>query len=435
MALRGARRRAVSAARKLQDEAFEKRTDDESFLAAYRTTSRDDSVALYLYGRAFGKLKRLQEASAEFDAARLADPQNPYAYEGLGIAASMRDQYDSAVVALRKALEIDPECADARFALAQTLKAAGRADEALSEALECMRTDEDPGRAALLASELHLRNHDAKRAVEVLEPALQRTPTSVPLRLAMADALDRAGKSEEAAKQLEEVLTKGPIPPDRLEVLAALYRRAEQFDRAVELLERVLRDAPDSYWKLHARDAVEQQLTMVRKEKEAGHRIDYTADELIRILESHPNAERRLFALQALRSLPHVELAQVFANALKDPSPEVRMAAVREVTMRVGDLASKALAVVARMDRDPRVRATALEALARLATDDANAVLLESLVDSDAHVREVANRALELLTGRILLVGSMDSLDDEGRKRLMAEWSEYLRTHPRKSGK
>lgn len=431
-ARRLAARRSMVTRRVAQDEAYAKRADDASFLEAYAGPARDDAGALYLHGRALGKLGRLQEAATEFEAASLADPKNPYPHEGLGICAYLRDQYDTAIRILKKALELDPQCADARFALATTLKEANRIDEALAEARLCAADDEDPARAPLLVVSLLMRQDKTQDALAALEPAVARAPTNVSLRLALADVLDRLGRSSDAAKELESVLSKTTLSPEKLEALATIYRRAEEFDRAIGLLERLLAEAPESYWKLHPRAPIEKRLETVKQEKAAGHRIDYTADELIRILESHPDAERRQFALQALRTVQHPEIAQVFANALKDSSPEIRMAAVREVAMRVGDVAAKALAVVARGDRDARVRASALEALARIAADDSGPVLVQALADDDAHVREVANRALELYTGRILHVGNVETLDAAGRAELMREWTACVEQRKRK---
>ena len=81
-------RRAVGRARTEQDEAYDKRSDDQAFIDAYKTNDRNDAVKLYLLGRAFGKLERIKEADLEFQAAALADPNNPWPYEGLGICYS-----------------------------------------------------------------------------------------------------------------------------------------------------------------------------------------------------------------------------------------------------------------------------------------------------------------------------------------------------------
>ncbi|HKE01445.1 MAG TPA: tetratricopeptide repeat protein, partial [Planctomycetota bacterium] len=119
---RAGTRREFTRARKEQDDAYKRSSDEVTFLELYVTTSRNDVEALYLHGRALGKLKRYVEAAECFELAKEADPKNPYPLEGLGICAFLGDRNDLAIVHLKRALDLDPDFADARYGLASALE-------------------------------------------------------------------------------------------------------------------------------------------------------------------------------------------------------------------------------------------------------------------------------------------------------------------------
>lgn len=425
-AKRAALRRAVLAARKEQDERFDRRGDDLTFLEGYRTDDRNDSVKIYLYGRALGKLQRLPEAEAEFEASILADESNPWPYEGLGICHFLNKQPDRAIASLKKALDVDPDLAEARFALARALESMNRMNEAVAEAELVVRNDDDLERGPLLVAELRVKRNELEKACAALAAAIARAPESVPLRLAYADALGRWGKPTEAASELDVALAKGNLPPEKLYSFAILYRKADRFDRALELLVRLLREAPPEYWRSHSREEVDQLKEKLSREQAAGHRLEYNVSELLQMLASHPDVTKRQFAMESLRQFPFPEVDQAFVGALRDTSPLIRAVAIPEVQRRAGDGAQKAFCKIAVADPDARVRAAACAALARMEGEETETTLVGALADPENMPREAANAALETLTGRIVRPAGIANLDPAGRKELQQEWRYVL---------
>jgi tetratricopeptide (TPR) repeat protein len=425
-ARRAAQRRAALAARKEQDETYAKRADDASFVNIYKTDDRNDSMKMYLYGRALGKVQQLAEAAAQFEAAAAADARNPWPHEGLGVCHFLQKQYDRAIARLKKSTEIDPEIAEGYFGLARALQAAGRIDEAVSAAESCVRCDEDAARGPLLLAEIRTQKNQVDKAIAALKPAVEKSPDDITLRLALADAYGKNGNTLEAAQQLDAALTKGQLPPDRLLTVAGLYRRAERFAKAQEILEKLVKEAPDEFWKARSREDIEKLVETVKQEKALGHRIEYTVDELLRMFKSHPDAERRRFAADMLRQFPFPEIDQAYVGALQDAAGDIRVIAVTEVAKRAKEMAVKALAVMSRGDRDERVRAAACSALGDIDVKESHEALLIALQDPIGHVRAASNRALEKLTGRILIPGGVESIDDAGRRDAQERWKAVL---------
>lgn len=425
-ARRAANRRAVLAARKDQDRAYESRSDDETFVNNYKTSDRNDSVKLYLYGRALGKIQKLKEAELEFDASAAADAKNPWPLEGLGVCYYLQKQYDRSIARLKKAVEVDPEIAEGYFGLSRALQSANRVDEAVAAAESCIRCDEDPVRGPLLLSELRMQRNEIDKAIAALKPAVERAPEETLLRLALAEAYGKNGNPIEAATQLDLAIKKEKLPPERILVIVKLYRRAERFDRALELLEKLAKEAPVEFWKKHPKEEFEQMMGTVKEEQRLGHQIEYNLDELVKMLRSHPDAERRKFAAGMLRSFPVPEIDQAFIQALQDVSADIRIIAVTEVGRRARELSVKALSVLSRGDRDDRVRAAACTALGLIDVKESHAALAGALDDDIGHVRAAANRALEKLTGRILLPLGVENLDKPGRKDAQDRWKAIL---------
>lgn len=419
-------RRTMLQLRREQDRAYERRQDDASFVDAYRASGRDEAIKVYLYARALGKINKLAEARVEFEAAAAADPKNAWPHEGLGVCHYLSKQFDRAIVSLKKSVDLDPELAEAHFGLARAFQAANRPDEAIAAAESCMRTDDDPTRAPLLVADLRLARNEGEKAIAVLKGAVDRTPSEMILRLALAECYGKSGRPTDAAAQLDTAIAMGRLPPERLFTISALYRRADRFDRAIELLERLLAEASPEYWKTHPREDVEKILETVREEKKIGYRIEYNLEELCQMLRAHPDVERRKFAANALKTFPFPDVDRAYIQSLHDASGDVRVIAVAEIAKRTRELSTKALVALAKGDRDERVRAASCVALGTMDNKESREALLAGLLDSMVSVRVAANKSLESISGRIVLPLGVEGLDEPGRKAAEAQWRTLL---------
>ena len=321
---------------------------------------------------------------------------------------------------------MDPDLAEARFALARALDSQHRTEEAIAEAEKLVLSDDDPGRGPRLLADLHLKRNDLPKAIDALAAGVKRAPDNVELRLDYADVLGRAGRTADAAAELDAALTKGKIPRpivgirDRLPPGRSLRPLARSSSRGSSTRRPAIIGAS------HSREEIEKLRDQVQKEKELGYRVEYSIEELINMLTSHPDLKKRQLAADALRQFPFLEVDQAYVKAIKDPSPQIRAVVISELERRVGIQALGAFCAIARGDADPRVRATACRALSRMESPEAEAALVAALGDTDTIVREAANAALEAMTGRILRPSGVGSLAEPERSAVQLEWKEYL---------
>lgn len=127
-------------------------------------------------------------AAELFRRALEANPRDPVAQAGLGIALFEQGDLDAAIGALRRACELAPGLPSAWYNLGKALK-------------------------------LHVQTEPA---IEALQRALSLDPAHVPARLTLADAQASIGKVDEAAANLRRVLRAHPEHPHAWFALANL---------------------------------------------------------------------------------------------------------------------------------------------------------------------------------------------------------------------
>jgi tetratricopeptide (TPR) repeat protein len=88
-----------------------------------------DPVANFILGQILLNNSQLEEADSCFPAAPKANPRYEAALFGLERAEIARNHPEAAIEPLRKAIQIDPDYAEAHFVLGTALRQAGRAAE------------------------------------------------------------------------------------------------------------------------------------------------------------------------------------------------------------------------------------------------------------------------------------------------------------------
>jgi tetratricopeptide (TPR) repeat protein len=152
---------------------------------------------------------RFPEAQAQFRRALESDPKCVEAYTGLAYLNLDRDPAASAKAA-RSALEVDPDCGQARFALAVAECRIGDEKAALEDA---WKASLDPARAVAgraVVAKLLIRRRDRDGAIRALSASgpWQSDPTC---RNRLALALVREGKTQPAAQLAESNLNADPL--------------------------------------------------------------------------------------------------------------------------------------------------------------------------------------------------------------------------------
>jgi tetratricopeptide (TPR) repeat protein len=173
-----------------------------------------------------------QEAAQFYEAMVARHPDRAEAYYGLGRLNAVRNNLNSAVDLFRKACKVFPNFGPAHYGLAQTYKRMGKTDLALEQlALYEKSSTLTPDVRDPLLGDVRILNANARE----LAPAMELT---------------RAGKLDEAAGALEELLEKHPRFAEAHVKLIAIYAQLGQPQKAEEHFQAAVRldpQNPESY--------------------------------------------------------------------------------------------------------------------------------------------------------------------------------------------
>lgn len=130
--------------------------------------------------------------------------QRSFVYQRMGGINTDLVQFDAALAAYKKALEINPDNAEARLALADLYLRRDRLDEALAEYTRVVTANPRSAAAHSRLAELNLRMARFPESVAAAAKALEIDPAHRRSRYVRAMALIRMGESEEGQKELQE---------------------------------------------------------------------------------------------------------------------------------------------------------------------------------------------------------------------------------------
>jgi serine/threonine protein kinase/Flp pilus assembly protein TadD len=217
----------------------------------------------YLRGRQyFHQLRRksLEYARQMFNKAIEIDPEYARAYAGVADCCSMLYTYfdarefnlRQADIASHKALELEPELAEAHVARGLAESLSKRFDEAEREFETAMKLDSKLFEAAYWYGRALLSAGRYEEAVKMFERASILRPEDFQAVNFLAQAYDALGMQSErdvalrrATKLMEERLELNPDDARASNLLSAKYAKFGQRDRAVEFAERSLAIDPD----------------------------------------------------------------------------------------------------------------------------------------------------------------------------------------------
>ncbi|MFI5182812.1 MAG: tetratricopeptide repeat protein [Vicinamibacteria bacterium] len=197
---------------------------------------------------------RLDMALEEFKGAVKQDPKNPYFFKGLGVAYAQladrcpaKDQscrqrnLEEAVLAARKAIELNPYYADARNDLGTYLIRSGKREEGKKEFLAAFGdpTNPSPEFAAGNLGQAFFEEKNYSQAANWFQTSLGKNKLHALAYLGLSDTLLAMGRVDEAIVQLEAGAKALPENWDIALSLGDAYYRAGRFGEARTRLELV----------------------------------------------------------------------------------------------------------------------------------------------------------------------------------------------------
>jgi TolB-like protein/DNA-binding winged helix-turn-helix (wHTH) protein/Tfp pilus assembly protein PilF len=178
----------------------------------------------------------LAKAEQLIEKAKALDDSLPQAHFVAGEVQMYRRDYNAALEELARAVELKPSYADAYALTAWVLHFAGRPQKGLAAMRQAIDLNPRvPGAYQMVEGALHYELGKHAEAVRLLELAVQNNPNYQLARVFLAAAYAASGKVEEAAWQIDEILTLNPSF-----TLAAVEHAAPIRDP--EYRERFLRD-------------------------------------------------------------------------------------------------------------------------------------------------------------------------------------------------
>lgn len=195
-------------------------------------------------------------------------------YIGLTYALSGQGKVEAAAETARKALDANPNSADAARALGSMELALGRMQEAERALRRSLQLQSDPAVAAQLA----LSRGQMETAAKLFAEAIDAHPTDADLRNSYAAVLARMGKDAEAGEQYQEALRlNGNLYDARMNYGALLSRLGRDNDAAQQFAEaaRIRPRSPEPHVYLGLLKANKRDFVGARIEIEQAIRIDH----------------------------------------------------------------------------------------------------------------------------------------------------------------
>lgn len=173
----------------------------------------DDALALGNRVAAYVAADQDRLASADIEKLAALDATNPVLYRGRGVLAMRARQYDEAIAAFSRAIELAPDHDLSVLSRAEAYEKIGELDKALADIDEALR--------------------------------LNKSPNAEPFKLRMK-ILEAQGATAKAIAQIEPMLLAAPEDVDAYIAAAALHVRMNQRTQALALLNRGVVAAPDA---------------------------------------------------------------------------------------------------------------------------------------------------------------------------------------------
>ncbi|HVO11707.1 MAG TPA: sulfatase-like hydrolase/transferase [Vicinamibacteria bacterium] len=283
-----------------------------------------------------GSLQELQKAQALKDAGRLdeatpileklarEDPANPDVPLTLASVYFQKKNYEAAIAAGRRVLELNPRYAVAVLDLALSYQAAGRIDEAIAGFEHTLELLPDNVKALLSLAEIHYARGERQKAFDCYQHAARVVPTLWLAHLNLGTLALEMKRYEVAEAELRQALALGANRPSLHFNLGVIAEQRRQPAVAVREYRAEVAAYPDAYkaWVnlgLLERQAGRVDAALAAFEKAAAARADdmagpYLLAETLAARGRRAEADR--WAQEALRRSPGDPRAQQLAQRL-----------------------------------------------------------------------------------------------------------------------
>lgn len=194
-----------------------------------------DSVTYYYIGECFEKLHDYRNAEKYYKKAVDSDPNMANAWLGLAVIADEDGRLFESLSLAKKAISIDKENAESWLALAVLQGKAGFIDEAIESYEKVIAFNYDKHDVYLNYSEILFDNDLIDEANDVIETGLEKHPDQSEIYYRFAAYLLKNGQEQDALDYLAQGLE---LDTDNLHELISYYPEALSFESVLDLIEK-----------------------------------------------------------------------------------------------------------------------------------------------------------------------------------------------------
>jgi tetratricopeptide (TPR) repeat protein len=169
-----------------------------------------DPGGLESQGRILLSEGQYENARTALEAAVKAEPNSAGPHYFLGLAQRGAGLPDLAKVSFSRALELQPQMAQASAALASLIVKSGNHDEALRLAENARRADPNLPFAYLASAQAQMANGDARQAETALQETLRRDPASLPALATLLNLYSQEGRMQEGLQRIAGLVQQYP---------------------------------------------------------------------------------------------------------------------------------------------------------------------------------------------------------------------------------
>lgn len=372
-------------------------------LESQASRNRRDFVVLYLLARAYGKDNRRGDAITAYGEALAIEPGCWYAWRDRGVLRWLEKDLKGGEEDLRRAVALNPRLLEALQPLGALLIEQKRYAEGIRVLTQALDVDPGLDSARLQIADAFFALGVPANALQTLAPLRQKFPKDVSLRVSEARYLTAMKEYVAAQKIFKQLALENPNDAGPLSAWLSIAIKSKTLDPdegvwTLEQLRRLARTPEE-------RAKITKEIAELRRQAAAasGPAVPSgppSVDDLVRALRAPDVRAREAAVFYILTGVPEgFAITADLATALIE---RLKVAAGADVPLKGED--------------SPRVRALALEILARYATPEYASIVRLSLRDPDGNVRRKAADALGQLKSVLAIAalwryGKGDDLD------------------------
>jgi tetratricopeptide (TPR) repeat protein len=197
-------------------------------------------------GTWFAQRKDLRCATEAYGKALQLRPQSWRTLYDLGVVEVAQKRYTTAVLHLRRAVDLKPDSVDARNALGTALKESGQPGEAEKQFREILQTDPNSVEALNHLAEILAAQKLYSAAIGYWDKALSLEPGNIDAGIARAIALSENGDQDAAASSLQQIVKTHPDLAVAHFNLGTVYANQKAFRQAADEYREASRLSPSN---------------------------------------------------------------------------------------------------------------------------------------------------------------------------------------------